>query len=489
MADEQNNKTSTIDDLVKELSKNNSNPSFSDKPTMNQNSPSRSAGPPPNLPGIKIGDKPFNTAQNKPPMPLSYPVSPAKPFIPHLASTMPPAPVSGFKPSVSVQPQPQPIQPSQARPEPPHLPQPLGPSFQEYKSSIRTMSEDISSIKSGQKPSGVDISREVVPELPKMTPGISKSTVTPPSKGPVPSSIGLGKAEKTSLLPFTPVPKGLETPKPLGIQPSIIIPGEKRNAPGFLNSTFYMLIAGILVVGGFIYWFFFLRVSGPEITVSPTPSPTLTVTPSVKSLSEIFSVSGGAPVNFEVSLADNMSDDFKTFIDTLTVSRNEFARINLVEDAEGTLVPISFLDMFDNALVIYPASLKDNMIDFAVLAYGQSEAFNVDGTLNLSVQDLKKTVFVTKVEDKITLEALMKEWEHTIADDLAGFLFISNTTQKASANFLDNAYRGVVIRYNNFPFPDFTVDYAVVEAAGQNYLVIAGSREAMYSAIDVLLEQ
>ena len=49
--------------------------------------------------------------------------------------------------------------------------------------------------------------------------------------------------------------------------------------------------------------------------------------------------------------------------------------------------------------------------------------------------------------------------------------------------------REVSIRYRNFPFPDITVDYAAVNSSGQNYLVISGSREAIYSAIDVLLEQ
>ncbi|OGN23136.1 MAG: hypothetical protein A2918_03805 [Candidatus Yanofskybacteria bacterium RIFCSPLOWO2_01_FULL_42_49] len=481
----QDNKPSTtIDELVKELSKSNSSPAFSDKPAMNQSTPSRPIGPPPNLPGVKIPVTEIDRSV-KPQGPVPLPQRegnvgtgvPNRP-LPNLARPQPFLPPKPATSSQSPQLQPQP-------------PQPAGRQFfQEYKSSIRTMGEDISSIKSGQKPSGVDIPRKITPEARPPMPGVQKPIITPPS-GPMPSAIGLGRAEKTGPLPFIPAPKTSEIPKPKEAQPSIIVPGEKKMFPGmrFLSQPFYMLIAGILVVGGFMYWFLVLRVSEPEVAVSPTPSPTITATPSVKSLSEIFSVSGGTPVNFEVSLSDNISNDFKIFVNALTVSRNEFTGINLMEDVEGTLVPVSFLNMFDNALVMYPAGLKDNMADSAVLAYGQSETFNMDGTVNLSVQNLKKISFVARVKDKAAVQAIMTDWEFTIADDLADFLSISDTTKEASVNFLDNAYRGAVIRYKNFPWPDITVDYSLVDFGGQSYLVVAGSREAMYTAIDVLLTQ
>ena len=53
--------------------------------------------------------------------------------------------------------------------------------------------------------------------------------------------------------------------------------------------------------------------------------------------------------------------------------------------------------------------------------------------------------------------------------------------------FLDTNYNGVSIRYKNFPYADKSVDYAIVTALnGKNYLVITGSREAMYGSIDKL---
>src|SRR3990167_11047027 len=482
MPDDQN-KTSTIDDLVKELSKNNNpGPSgpLSSKPMSNQ--------PPPNFPGVKVPAAEIDRSV-KPQGPVPSPQREG-----NIGTGPPPPPTP---------PRPQPTSPMPPKPSP----------VQEYRSSIRTMGDDITSLRSGQKPSGVDVPRRVAPEAPKAS--LPGAPAAPAPTGPV-SSIGLGKTEKTGLLPGLPKPAvpslgrpGL-TPglgqagktgplpvqpapeKPSGpfkapeIQPSITVPGEKRR----ISMTFYLIIAGVLVVGGFLYWFLVLRVAEPGVVLSPTPTPTstqtVTPTPLAKNLSDIFE---GAPVNFEVTLSENLGQDFKTFVGTLSVVRNEFLKVNLVEDVDGTLAPLNFLDMLDMDLTIYPAALRDNVVDSIVTVYGQSEMFNEDGSVNLSTQNLKKTAFVARVRDMAAVELMMKDWESTIAGDLADYLLVEDTSKEESVNFLDNAYRGASIRYKNFPFPDVTVDYAVVEAAGQNYLVIAGSRETMYAAIDALLEQ
>ncbi|MBI4158212.1 MAG: hypothetical protein HY505_01130 [Candidatus Yanofskybacteria bacterium] len=378
---------------------------------------------------------------------------------------------------------------------------------QEYKSSIRTMGEDITSLKSGQKPSGVDIPRKVTPEAPKPAmPGASKQE-TPPS-GPM-SFVGLGGTEKTGPLaglPKPPVfpsrpgstsdlgqagktgplppPPGSSIPfKPPGpfkapeIQPSMTVPSEKKG----LSAMFYLLIAGILVIGGVFYWFY-LRPMESEIV--PSPIPTATPTPVIKNLNEIFA---GVPVNFDVSLSESVSSDFKTFANTLTVVSGEFVKINLVQDLDGTLVSLNFLDMFDMASTVYPSALRNSITDSAMLVFSQVEIFKEDGTIDFdTTQNLKKTVFMARVMDMSAVELMMKDWELTIAEDLGDYLLIEDTSEEESVNFLNNTYRGVSIRYKNFPFPDITVDYAVVEAAGQNYLIIASSREAMYAAIDVL---
>jgi len=504
MPDDQN-KTSTIDDLVKELSKNN-NPgplgSSSNKPTANQPpSPSAPAsqGPPSNLPGVKLP-----TADVGGGVKLQEPVPAPRP---QPQQPMPPAGMSK-PPTPSSSQQTVPI-PSESKIfDKVGTISGLGRPAQEYKSSIRTMSEDIASLKSGQKPSGVDIPRKVAPEAPR--PAIPGAPVAPAPTGPM-SSIGLGKTERTGPLAGLPKPPTLPSrpwptpdlgqagktrPLPLpptpekppepfkipGIQPLMTVPSEKKS----LSMTFYLLVAGILVIGGFLYWFLVLRVMEPEVVVSPIP--TVTPTPVIKNLNDIFS---GTPTNFEVALSENKSSDFKTFVDTLTVAGGESLKINLVQDIDGTLIPLNWLDMFVTTLTLGTFGLKDNIVilDSATLVYGQSEKFNEDGTVDSSTQNIKRTAFVARVMDAGRVVTIMKDWELTIAEDLVDYLLIEDTSKEESVNFLDNSYRGVAIRYENFPFPDITIDYAIVKSVDQNYLVIAGSREAMFATIDALLEQ
>ncbi|OGN08869.1 MAG: hypothetical protein A3J46_03185 [Candidatus Yanofskybacteria bacterium RIFCSPHIGHO2_02_FULL_41_11] len=487
------NKPSTIDDLVKELSKNNGPnqpPLTSSSASQKPPSPltSASQGLPPNLPGIKIDNKPFDVAQGKPSVvpPPSAPIGGGGSFRPE-----PPRP----EPSLTRPPQP-PLagglsrpQPFSSPPSPPAKPPIPSASLsklsgvQEYRSSIRTMGEDISSIKSGQKPSGIDIPRKITPEIPT-TPGVPRPAPLPSPLigGPI-SSIGLGKSEKTGPLPVIPTPKKPdELSKPIIIKPPITVPDRKT---GF-NPVFYMLIASILAVGGFLYWYLVLRVSEPEIILSPTPTIISTPAPAVKTLGEIFT---GAPVNFEILTTGDIGNGFGVFVKNLDVPINEFLKINFVENVDNILLPLSFLDILEKDFVAYPTDLKNNVTDLIVAAYGQTETFKEDGSFNLDLQDVKKTVFVAKIRDSISVQAIMRDWEFTIADDLADYLLVADTSKEAGIDFLDNVYREVSIRYRNFPFPDITVDYAAVNSSGQNYLVISGSREAIYSAIDVLLEQ
>ena len=374
------------------------------------------------------------------------------------------------------------------------------------------MSDDIASIRAGQKPFGVDVPRKITPDMPK-TFEVPKPEASV-SSGPMPS-VGLGRTEKTSSLPGLPKPVAPSSLSRLGptvglgqagktgplpppapqkpaepfktpeIQPSITVPSEKKG----LSMTFYLLVAGILVIGGFLYWYLILRVTEPEIVVSPPPTETVTPPPIIRDLSNIFE---GAPVNFEIASSESVSDDFGTFVDTLNVDIGDFLKINVVQNVEGTLVPLNWLDMFDMTplpFTISPSGLRDSIEDSAMLVYGQAETFNEDGAVNFSAQDIKKTVFVARITDVAGAGTIMKDWELSMASDLADYLLIDDTSKEESVNFMDNTYRDVAIRYKNFPFPDVTVDYAIVKAAGQNYLIVTGSREAVYATIDVLLEQ
>ena len=433
MADDQGPKIASIDDLVNELTKKNTNP---------------------------------------PPPPVSVPV----PEIPKPKFTTPP-------PSLPTMPRPAPS-PIPSRPSPAPSPAPtVQPApVKEYQSSIRTMKEDISTIQQGQKPAGISVPRKVetpapAPIAPKFTP--------PPSPGQfkVPS-INLGQAERTAPLPQ---PKGPTPPMPIGRpapapqKPQIYAP--PAPAGGMLGgrNRLYMMIGGIAVVFGALYWFFMLRVPAPEIVIE-TPTPTPTATP-IQDLSTIFS--NVAIQGVGVTSTDPVSDLIDTINATpseINVNGGEFVKLNITSETKGQVL-LGLLDFLLNP--------KQELIDSfgqdnIVLLYGQKESFDSKGVLVTNAPVEKRLVFISEVKDASLVSQEATAWEPTMATTLQGlFTFVAN--KQANPTFLDNYYQGTPIRYNNFPYSDRSIDYAVVSASnGKTYLVISNSRESMYSAIDKL---
>ena len=59
------------------------------------------------------------------------------------------------------------------------------------------------------------------------------------------------------------------------------------------------------------------------------------------------------------------------------------------------------------------------------------------------------------------------------------------TPTKNTGPFVATSYKGTPVRFKNFPYPDHSIDYTFVQYNGKTYLVVAGSREAMFVTIDV----
>ena len=88
---------------------------------------------------------------------------------------------------------------------------------------------------------------------------------------------------------------------------------------------------------------------------------------------------------------------------------------------------------------------------------------------------------VIKLKDNVEAAETMKGWEKDIKDDLSS-LFLGLDIPDLAVEFNDNVYQGKNIRYVNFPDPDLSIDYAIVD----DKLLIATSRESMYAVIDAL---
>ena len=196
MADDQKPKTMDINDLVRELSKSSTSPAAS-TPTPAPQAPRPSF---PTSPSINSGPS------AKPPMPPPVPSSQPKPTeflrrLKHDQETTPrpemPKPQFNTLPPSFGQPKPASTPSSPSSSGSPAAPS-TTPGVKEYQSSIRTMDEDISKIKQGQKPTGIDVPRKVEQVVPVPQP-LPPKPAMPSQQFKIPS-VNLGEAQKTGPL-------------------------------------------------------------------------------------------------------------------------------------------------------------------------------------------------------------------------------------------------------------------------------------------------
>ena len=334
-----------------------------------------------------------------------------------------------------------------------------------FKSSIRTMQEDISAIKKGQTPAGFQIEKQSEKDIvpPPETPG-PKITM-PPKPAP---EIRLGELEKSrpfpgikppSPPPMPAVPPAGPVPKPAGLSVPM---------GGGINKKRLIFLAAGLVIVAFLIWFFALRgLLVPEVAVSPTPTLSVTPTSTPVSIEDSFSIVD--------SVSISLGADFTTRFDNSInkeplISSREPALYKVLNPTSGNRYTLS--EFLSGLLVQAPTELSaatNNSFFLSVI----DKSDNVDGY-----------GLLIELNDPASALTAMGNWEGTMSQDLKD-LFLLNLAKAAITTFLDNTYQGVAIRYRNFPDPNKTIDYAVVAAKnGKTYLVITNSREHIYSVID-----
>ncbi len=214
------------------------------------------------------------TGEFKPPTttpPTIRPISPAFSLSPKPAAPMPTTPLT-MPSKLAVPTPPSSVSKPTAQPLPPSQ-----PPVSVFKSSIRTMQEDVAALKKGQAPVGFQMERESEKES-KPAPIIPKVTM-PPSPT---SHVELGRLERSRPLPgVAPMPS---VPKmaPPSVAPtlgsnkptsSISVPSTGGASIFSSKRNVLIVVLGLVVIAGAVYWFVFLR--GPATQVAtPTPTPT-----------------------------------------------------------------------------------------------------------------------------------------------------------------------------------------------------------------------
>jgi hypothetical protein len=91
---------------------------------------------------------------------------------------------------------------------------------------------------------------------------------------------------------------------------------------------------------------------------------------------------------------------------------------------------------------------------------------------------------ITEIENAENLKEQLRFWEETMFNDLKNMFLGEIPKGAATSKFNDNIYKEIPIRYINFPEPDLTIDYAIIN----NLFVLTTSKESMYKIIDRALQ-
>ncbi len=461
MADTPNSSASqsNIDDLVRELSRPQGSPAVSDQ----------SSAP-----------RPATSA------PATAPTTSA---IPHPVAPVPvsPAPVSGSMP-----PKASPIPPS---------PAPSAPK--EYQSSIRTMNDDLAKIKAGQAPQGVNIPRKiddspatpkpVTPSAPPVAPSRPSATITMPSatkSGSLPANPN--QSSVSSSPAPTPIPRPVMPQMPAATKNTeskidqknqfYVPPTEAKVKTSGSRNIIFVGIAIALVVFGSLYWYFMIRDSAdqtatesPAITFTPRP----TATPNTAVLSTIFTNRGGAivlPESGDPKIAFNNAISAQP-----NISPGTFTTVDIISGPSSKSQSLSVTGLMSRFLAAYPADLQSALgKDYKFMLYGQKESFDSKGKPIASPTASSRFVIVSEIASSSS--SILQGWEATMDTSLAGIMGI--TPSANTKGFATTNYKGTTIHFKNFPYPDKSIDYALLQYNNKTYLIVAGSREAMFAAID-----
>lgn len=461
-----------IDDLVKQLSR------------------PQGASPIPSAPSAQSVRPPVPASVSVSPRPMALPTLPPTSLVPQSRGSAAPQPSPSGTGGVGT---------------PPATSTPIAPSTpKEYQSSIRTMQDDLSKLKVGQQPQGVNIPRKVeavpVPKTPTPVPTAPQAPNKSLASATLPSSI------KSSELPSSSAPQLAPKPPVAGVIPpqrptitipapikspelrpdqknQFVVPGDAPSDSG--GSKRGLLLGGIvllLALAGGLYWFFMIRtVPAPQVVESPTPvfTPRPTATPNLDPLASVFPTRGtaiilpavGSPASAFANGLAQQNPESGAFVTT---------QVQTIVSSSSTQT-YNIPGLFDRFSLAYPPELKAAFgQQFRILAYEQKEAFDSKGRPLVNAPLSNRLVLVSEIAP--VSETILQNWELSMPSDLGALFGI--TPAKGTNGYLGTTYRGSTIRYKNFPYPDRSIDYGLVPHDGKTYLIIAGSREAMFAAID-----
>lgn len=384
------------------------------------------------------------------------------------------------------------------------------------KLTIRSMAGDLEAVKKGQPPPNIPTTLEppkppapILPPLPKsLTPPpprpippppprptpIPKPPEPPPPKPVPPISVPPTPSPIPPIRPTPPQPTPTvpplrpSTPPPLPPREELPIRPVSAGRPRRLVLLGIVAAAILLFIIGEIWWFFIRpkpEPTAPTETLLPPPEEIVTTEPEEEPTPEPIPA---ALLNYakieDVEITSTSSQAIiAALTDFLNRPRNEGELVRLVlRLSDGRIANFETLEAgLGLAIPLEVGGLFTGQYDFFLVGkIAADEAACQKARLTAAECAGPRLGLALKVSNPATLKPLLSAWEPTMASNLQP-LIIPKVTSGAGS-FSSNTYKGVGIRYRNFPIHTITIDYALAK----NTLLITTSKNSMFAAIEAL---
>ena len=255
-----------------------------------------------------------------------------------------------------------------------------------------------------------------------------------------------------------------------------------------IGSIIFLLILGI---GGFFYWLNYLK---PIAPIAPI------VTHFECQENQCVSIEGEGDDKCQNDVECQPIEPIEPIIPESLIPVDETKTIELIVDQENLL-----LGQLNSIINEEQATSTINHILIKIVDQEEERYFNLNDlilALNINIpenillatknnftlflyrqEEGSRLGIVIEMGESETLVQNLSDWEDTIIDDLNQLLLTEDILNAHSEEFGDKTYNEIYIRYMNFPTPALTLDYGIVSGN----LVIATSRESMFTVIDRLL--
>jgi hypothetical protein len=189
--------------------------------------------------------------------------------------------------------------------------------------------------------------------------------------------------------------------------------------------------------------------------------PEIPVTQSFIPIEEIFS--------FDISFDKEF--DLIAVLNDYTETLKEIPETALIEINDGNR-KVDLEKLFQKINIKIPEKITDGLSknNYALIFFNFENENRLGIVAEINNGDMKK------------IKKNISQWETTMVDDLELLFLKTEIGFPFTANFQENIYKEIKIRYKNFSEPDVTIDYAFYN----NKLILATSKKSIYRIIDIL---